>query len=442
LPGKPISLADKKACKAPKLLLWRRRRPAAAVAAALCALAACAATGPATAAAQGDLGALQADLSGQLALAGSASTAYVYDITAGQPLFSVRGDAMRAPASVQKLYTAATALERLGPDAHLTTALLGTGRLAAGGVWEGSLYLRGGGDPTFGSSAFIRGHYGGAGASVSALATQLARRAGIREVTGSIAGDESYFNALRGEPSSAYAPDPFLEGTLSGLAFNRGESGRQRGAHAPAVYAARQLWAALKGAGVKLDGSFRAAPTPPTATLLAQVPSPALARLLALTLPLSDNFFAETLLKDLGASFAGAGSTAAGAAVVRATIGALFGLHPRVVDGSGLSPADQTSTHQVATLLAALAPTPIGAVLRGALAVAGRSGTLRHRMRATVAAGRCQAKTGTLEGVSNLAGYCQSTGGDLLAFAIFTGGIAIEAAHRLQDHIVITLAGY
>jgi serine-type D-Ala-D-Ala carboxypeptidase/endopeptidase (penicillin-binding protein 4) len=62
-------------------------------------------------------------------------------------------------------------------------------------------------------------------------------------------------------------------------------------------------------------------------------------------------------------------------------------------------------------------------------------------MRGTAAAGRCQGKTGTLTGVSNLVGYCQSSDGHLLAFAIFTDGISVEAAHLFQDHMAITLAG-
>ena len=177
-------------------------------------------------------------------------------------------------------------------------------------------------------------------------------------------------------------------------------------------------------------------------TPLAQVQSPTIAQLLGLTLPPSDNFFAETLLKDLGARFAGAGTTAAGAAVVTQTIAALLGIHPHVVDGSGLSPADKTSPYQVAHLLVELASTPVGGVLRGDLAVAGRTGTLARRMRHTPAAGRCQGKTGTLTGVSNLVGYCQSSNGHLLAFAIFTDGIAIEAAHTFQDHMAITIADY
>ncbi|HEY2398442.1 MAG TPA: D-alanyl-D-alanine carboxypeptidase, partial [Solirubrobacteraceae bacterium] len=183
------------------------------------------AIGTTSAASAGEFQALQSDLSHQLALAGQQDGAYVYDVTAKQELFSERAAAMRPPASVEKLYTATTALARFGPQARLTTTVSGIGHLAPGGVWEGSLYLRGEGDPTFGSSSFIRSAYGGKGASVSSLARQLVGVAGIHRITGSVLGDESYLDSLRGEPSSAFAPDPFLEGTLSGLAFDRGASG-------------------------------------------------------------------------------------------------------------------------------------------------------------------------------------------------------------------------
>jgi serine-type D-Ala-D-Ala carboxypeptidase/endopeptidase (penicillin-binding protein 4) len=389
-----------------------------------------------------DLAGLQSDLGQQLTLAGPHDGGYVYDLTAHQALFSLRASTARPPASVEKLYTATSALALLGPTAQLSTSVYGVGHLAPGGVWEGSLYLRGGGDPTFGSSGFIREHYGGIGTSVTALADQLAHADGISRVTGSILGDESYFDALRGEPSTRYAPDPFLEGTLSALAFNRGERGSERGAHAPAAFAARALRNALRAAGVHVGGSIGAATTPAGALALATAPSPTIAALLGLMLPPSDNFFAETLLKDLGARFTGAGTTAAGAAVVANTIASLLGFHPRVVDGSGLSPADRTSPYQVVDLLVGLAGTPMGAILREHLAVAGRTGTLALRMRHTGAAGRCQGKTGTLTGVSNLVGYCRSADGHTLAFAVFTDGIPVEAAHLVQDHIAITVADY
>ncbi len=393
-------------------------------------------------AAGGEAAALQSHMTHELALAGPLSGGYVEDLSTKTVLFSERAEALRAPASVEKLYTATTALERLGPDARLETTVLGTGHLAAGGVWEGNLYLRGGGDPTFGTSTFIAGHYGGVGTSVSTLVQQLVHTDGIHRVSGSVEGDESYLDSLRGEPSSGYAPDPYLEGTLSALAFNRGETGSYRGPHAPAAYAAHELALALKGAGVAVHGPSGAASTPAGATRLALAPSPTIAQLLGLTLPPSDNFFAETLVKDLGARFGGAGTTAAGARVVRETVAADFGLHPHVVDGSGLSREDRTSPQEVATLLADLAPSTLGTTLRADMAVAGHSGTLAERMRGTAAAGRCQGKTGTLTGVSNLVGYCQDAAGQFLAFAFFDDGIAIETAHVLQDNMTITLADY
>jgi D-alanyl-D-alanine carboxypeptidase/D-alanyl-D-alanine-endopeptidase (penicillin-binding protein 4) len=408
----------------------------------LCGLALAALLVPAAAGAQGDVAELQADFSHQLALAGPTDGAYVYDLTAKQALFSERATAMRPPASVEKLYTATTALQLMGASARLATTVYGVGQMAPGGVWEGSLYLRGGGDPTFGSTSFIHSHYGGVGASVSALVSQLVRTDHIHTVTGSIEGDESYFDSLRGEPSSGYAWDPFLEGTLSALAFNRGEAGNERGAHAPAAFAAHMLRSALEDDGVTIRGRSGAATTPADAVQLAQAQSPTIAQLLGLMLPPSDNFFAETLVKDLGARYGGAGTTAAGAAVVTKTISTLLGIHPHVVDGSGLSEEDKTSPYQVADLLVALAPTPIGAVLREHMAVAGRTGTLELRMRDTGAAGRCQGKTGTLTGVSNLVGYCQAADGHMLAFAIFTDGIDIETAHTFQDNMAITVADY
>jgi serine-type D-Ala-D-Ala carboxypeptidase/endopeptidase (penicillin-binding protein 4) len=395
---------------------------------------------PGAAGASVSLPALQSDLTHQLQISGSRSSGYVYDITAKKPLFSLRDTAMRPPASVEKLYTATTLLQRLGPTARLSTSVLGTGRLSPTGVWEGDLYLHGGGDPTFGDSSFIRSHYGGVGASISTLASQLVRTDGIHAVRGSVYGDESFFDSRRGEPSSGFAQDPFLEGTLSGLAFDRGASGPYRSANAPAAYAARKLWGMLKAAGVSIRGPSAVGTAPAGATQLALVSSPTIAQLLDLMLPPSDNFFAETLLKDLGAAAGGAGTTAAGAAVVSQTISALLGIHPHVVDGSGLSEADRTSTYEVADMLVALAPTPTGTILRSSMAVAGHTGTLAKRMRATAASGRCQGKTGTLTGYSNLVGYCQAANGHLLAFAFFNDGISTTLAHVIQDHMTITLA--
>lgn len=387
--------------------------------------------------------ALTATLAHQMKIAGRDSGAYVYDITTGKALYSQRASEPHPPASVEKLYTSTTALMKMGPSAVLSTTVYGSGHMKPGGVWEGNIYLRGGGDPTFGSGSFIGAHYDGHGAAVSTLVRQLVYHDGIHHVTGRVLGDETYFDSLRGEPSSGYAFDPWLEGQLSGLAFNRGETGSFQGPHAPAAYAAQQLLLELKRSHVEVAGGSGAAPssTPGDAKKLATVQSPPLSTLLGLMLPPSDNFFAETLLKDLGALYGGGGTTADGAAVVRATIGTL-GLHPRLVDGSGLSREDLTSPEQVVSLLRSLYGTSDGEILRSDLAVAGRTGTLNERMRHTWAEGRCQAKTGTLTGVSNLAGYCEARDGDTIAFAFFDDAIETYEAHVIQDAMTESLASY
>jgi D-alanyl-D-alanine carboxypeptidase/D-alanyl-D-alanine-endopeptidase (penicillin-binding protein 4) len=385
--------------------------------------------------------ALDASLSHQMTIAGRSSGAYVYDVTAGTALYSQRAGDLHPPASVEKLYTSTTALMKMGPSARLSTTVYGTGRLRAG-VWEGNLYLRGGGDPTFGSGTFIGARYGGQGASVSTLVQQLDHD-GIHRIAGRVLGDETYFDSLRGEPSSGYAFDPWLEGNLSGLAFNRGETGSFRGPRAPAAYAAQQLLLGLARSHVQVEHGSGPAPvsTPSNARKLAVVQSPPLSTLLGLMLPPSDNFFAETLVKDLGARYGGAGTTADGAAVVRATIASL-GLHPHVVDGSGLSREDLTSPEQIVDLLRTLSGSSDGEILRDDLAVAGRTGTLAERMLHTYAEGHCQAKTGTLTGVSNLAGYCDARDGHLIAFAFFNDDIETYEAHVIQDAMTESVANY
>src|SRR5450759_3912972 len=81
--------------------------------------------------------ALAGQLSHEMTIAGALSGAYVFDLTTATPLFSERAQATRPPASVEKLYTATTALELMSPDATLSTTVLGTGHLGANGRWEG-----------------------------------------------------------------------------------------------------------------------------------------------------------------------------------------------------------------------------------------------------------------------------------------------------------------
>ncbi|HEX2016394.1 MAG TPA: D-alanyl-D-alanine carboxypeptidase/D-alanyl-D-alanine-endopeptidase [Solirubrobacteraceae bacterium] len=376
-----------------------------------------------------------------MARVGSRSGAYVYDLNTSRPLYSLRSLVARVPASVEKLYTTSTALEALGPAATLDTTVLGVGTLDPSGVWRGDLYLRGAGDPTFGSRRFDRDCYG-TGATVQTLADELVARAGLQSVHGRILGDDSVFDAVRGGPSRGCARDTDVGG-LSGLAFDRGatsESGTGSEPD-PASFAALALAGALRRLSLPVSGRSGRARTPAGAVELARVHSPPMRTLALLTNRPSDNYLAEMLIKVLGARSVGLGSTAAGARAIRTRL-ATLGLHPHIVDGSGLSRSDRTSPHDVVTLLTSEHTGAAGLALRSSLAVAGRNGTLIHRMRGTRAQGNCRAKTGTLSGVSALAGYCTAANGHDLAFAFLFNGVSQYDAHRAQDRMAEALAAY
>jgi D-alanyl-D-alanine carboxypeptidase/D-alanyl-D-alanine-endopeptidase (penicillin-binding protein 4) len=372
--------------------------------------------------------------------AGPYSGAYVVDLTTGQALYSNNAGAPRLPASVEKLYTTSTVLLKFQPTATLNTDVLGVGQ-TTDGTYTGTLFLRGGGDPTFGSAAFDNANYG-TGATVETLAANLINSTGLQTLSGNVIADQSVFDGLRGTPATGYGPSTDVEGELGGLSFNRGWAtidGTVFFQH-PAIEAGLQFLAALKADGVKIKGDkVHAGITPPFAQPLASVASPPMATLVAMTNTPSDNFFAETLLKDLGAQFGGGGTTANGAAVVRSTIATTFGLHPRLNDGSGLSRYDRTTPFDVVSLLR---DQQSDQPFVQSLATAGETGTLVDEMRHTYAQGRCRGKTGTLHDVSNLVGYCQARDGHLLAFAFLMNGIYPGYAHPIQDKMVVAVAKY
>jgi D-alanyl-D-alanine carboxypeptidase/D-alanyl-D-alanine-endopeptidase (penicillin-binding protein 4) len=362
----------------------------------------------------------------------------VVDLSAGRALFSVRATTKRPPASVEKLYTTVAVLRRLGPDARLQTTVLGTGHLGAGGVWHGDLYLRGGGDPTFGDSAFNRIWELGYGSTASDLAVQLIGR-GISRVTGSVIGDASLFDSRRGGPATGYAPDvPDFGGELSALTYDHGSTTRRL---VPGAFAARELMLIMRADHVRVKASKHTGVTPLDAHVLATVSSPPMSVLLRLTDVPSDDLYAELLAKQLGSRFGSGGSISAGARVITGEVRA-YDLHPTILDGSGLSRQDRSSPLEVVDLLRDVWRTPVGAVLSRSLPVVGIDGTVRTLATRTPARGRCIAKTGTLDGVTNLAGYCHSLGRHLLAFALFLDGPSNEQSLVLMDRMIGALARY
>ncbi len=360
--------------------------------------------------------------------ASSGTGAVAVDLDTGDVLVNAGGRRRLVPASVNKLYTTSTLLRRFGPGARLATRVLADDYIDATGTMPGNLYLRGAGDPTFGSQ------------QAKLLARALAD-AGLTTIDGAVVGDESAFDALRGPPSEGFRTSRWV-GPLSALTYDRGRlAGSWRFQAKPPLFAAQRFEALLRRQGVHVSRPARAGSAPADAIELTRLNSPTMAQLSTITNVPSDNYSAEILLKALGESFGGSGSTAAGASVVRSSAEE-FGINPQVVDGSGLSRSNRTSAREVVTLLSAMADSGESAAFKHSLALAGRTGTIGKRMRSTVAAGRCRAKTGTLIGVSTLAGYCTTTSGSRVAFAFLMNGINVYRARLLQDRLTATLAAY
>ena len=116
----------------------------------------------------------------------------VASLSRGDTLFSLNPDAVMLPASTLKLYTTALAFDRLGPNHQLSTDIAHDGIVSTDGTLQGSLYLKGGGDPAM-SGRWVGGT---ADAPMRALA-RLVAGSGIKRVTGDVVGDASAFDAKR-----------------------------------------------------------------------------------------------------------------------------------------------------------------------------------------------------------------------------------------------------
>jgi D-alanyl-D-alanine carboxypeptidase/D-alanyl-D-alanine-endopeptidase (penicillin-binding protein 4) len=210
----------------------------------------------------------------------------------------------------------------------------------------------------------------------------------------------------------------------------------------PAVFAAHELALTLRGMGMKVGAASRTEPTPPNAVELAHVESPPLSVLVRLMDVPSDDLIADMLAKQLGARLAGEGTLAAGAQEITQVIAHDYGLHPTIYDGSGLDRDDRTTPADVVTLLSKVWATPTGTLLHAALPIVGKQGTVASIGLHTPAAGRCVAKTGTLNNVTNLAGYCQALNGHTLVFALMIDGPQNWQSYVVLSRVVAAIARY
>jgi D-alanyl-D-alanine carboxypeptidase/D-alanyl-D-alanine-endopeptidase (penicillin-binding protein 4) len=373
-----------------------------------------------------------------------ASCASVDD--AGTPIVAEDIDTPLTPASTLKLLTAAAAVDLLGPGARFTTTAVATGAPST----IRTLTLVGGGDPVLRTPSGIAAlasdpeRRGGASTDLGVLADRIVA-AGVRALPGGIAVDDSRFDAERYNPTW---PDAYRTGGTVGpigaLAVDEGYAdpgARTVVVDDPALAAGAALRTLLEARGVEV-GAVRRGRAPSDAGVVAEVRSPRLEEVAGGILAASNNHGAEVLLKDIAVHAGRPGTTGDGVDVVRARLTRLgvptAGLV--MVDGSGLSRRNRASCRTLDGAVR-LGDRERLRVLRDGLAVAGERGTLAPRLDGTDLDGRIVAKTGTLDGVSGLAGT--STVHRPLRFALLINGAFGEArAYALREAMVTAIARF
>ena len=352
------------------------------------------------------------------------------------------GDDTAIPASTTTLRTAAAALEVLGPDHVFSTTVVDDGR---------RIVLVGGGDPLLDRSP--QGDAWPVRADVVTLARATAetlREQGRRRVA--LGYDDSLFAGPSDNP--AWRDDYVADGVVSPITALWVDQGRDADGFGrvadPSLAAAQEFAAALTAAGVRVTGAPRQLTAGPRSSTLARVDSAPLSQVVELVLAVSDNEAAEVLARHVGLATAGTGSSKAGTAGVVRTLSGL-GVRTdgaRVRDGSGLSRKNLLRAETLLDVLR-LAASPeqpdLRAVLTG-LPVAGFTGSLELRPGngARAVRGMVRAKTGTLSGVSGLAGVVTDRDGSELVIALLADRVdlvdTLDAREALDD-LAAALAG-
>ncbi|MFO0594085.1 MAG: D-alanyl-D-alanine carboxypeptidase/D-alanyl-D-alanine-endopeptidase [Myxococcaceae bacterium] len=404
-------------------------------------------------------------------------TIQVRSLDDGTVVFSKDPDELLNPASNVKLFTAATALWKLGPEYRYETDFLVEQDWKEGKAK--TLYIRGRGDPSITTERL----YGIVGDLI---------HNGLKEV-GDIVVDDTFFDTERQPPGfdQEYGDKAYLAPTgalslnwntvgvylrpsedLGGKAvveveppsdffvieqdvttgnktqrrftvnssvdkdrvrqkieakgvvpIDKGTWSVWKKIDQPALYFGFTVKALLQQRGVKVKGRLRADRVPFNQKLLFQSQSDTLDIILKKLNKHSSNFVAEQLIKTLGAEGRGApGTHPKGIEVVEEflerEVGVTRGSYV-MKNGSGLNDTNRFSAAQTNKLLAYMMdhfqymPEYIGSV-----GIAGKDGTLKFRFEGSDAVGKLRAKTGTLETVSALSGYVQSVGGERFVFSI------------------------
>jgi len=370
----------------------------------------------------------------------------IYNPLTQDTLVSINHTETMIPASNTKLFTTATALELMGGDYLLSTKIMADDDDFSDGIINGNIYIKGFGNPTFSSD------------ELESLVNQL-YQSGLRTVKGDVIGDDTYFDDV-------YSRDDWISEEranvklppISALVIDRNRTivtkkrrGRYRNYFVniedPPLFAAKKLMEKLTAYGVKVEGKTISGQTVEDAKSLTES-SIELRELLKEINKSSDNFYAECLFKTLGSVYSGQqGNSFFSTQAILNYIedNSIYSTGTKVVDGSGISRFDQVTAGALAGLLEKVYfNIKQFDDFYNSLSIAGVDGTLHRRMIGTPAENNFRGKTGTLNGVSSLAGYVTTDSDDdlivCLMFEFTTGGA--NKYKDIQDKIIEILAGW
>jgi D-alanyl-D-alanine carboxypeptidase/D-alanyl-D-alanine-endopeptidase (penicillin-binding protein 4) len=374
----------------------------------------------------------------------------VLDADSGRPVLETSAHEVVLPASTAKIATAVAALTALPSDLRLRTRVVA-------GPGPGDVVLVGGGDPTL-AGPFTRPGYPRP-AQLADLAGQTRTALAGVPVRRVLVDDTLYAGPLLGP---GWRPQYVTGGAVAPVRALMVDAGRTRlppvigpstaPRNSDPAMAAGRTFARLLGVPKAVVVRATAADG---ATALAEVASPPVPQLVEAMLTRSDNDLAEALVRQIALAKGQPATFAGGAAGLQQVLAGVLdhvGASPgsiRLVDGSGLSRLDRVQPGALTRLLAAVAGADrerLAPVLSG-LPVAGFDGTLERRYRkgpGLPAAGVVRAKTGTLNGVSALAGLVRTKDGRLLAFDFTADSVPLSLALASQtalDRLAAVLAG-
>lgn len=335
---------------------------------------------------------------------------YVYDLTADTLVFAYHEKQCMRPASNEKLVTAITALHTLGTDYHYRTTLYAD-TAVVDSTLQGNLYIRAGYDPLIDAE------------DLRAFADSLKAR-GIYRIAGELRTDLSFKDNKRLGWGWCWDDD---EVPLTPLLYRNRDTFNEAFRNA------------LRHEGIEWGGSVAEGSVSAAAQNIC-TRTHTIDQLLLPMMKNSNNSMAESLFYQIAAKNNSQPATRKRAAQYVNTLISSLGLQPdhyQIADGSGLSLYNYLTPELLGQLLRyAYSDNAIYRHLLPSLPIAGEDGTLRKRMRGTSAKGNVKAKTGTVEGVSTLSGYCTARNGNTLCFSIMNNGLRYTSTGRnFQDRV-------